>query len=108
MSANEYDETSFWAKIKNTALKAGRKVIEIALRLYYAAQRSDTPIWAKTVIYGALAYFISPIDVIPDITHVIGYTDDFGVMTTAVATVSAYINEDVKNKAAQKLTDWFG
>jgi hypothetical protein len=29
-------------------------------------------------------------------------------MTTAVATVSAYINEDIKNKAAQKLTDWFG
>jgi uncharacterized membrane protein YkvA (DUF1232 family) len=54
----------------------GREVIEKALWLYYAAQQPNTPLWAKTAIYGALGYFISPIDAIPDITPVIGYADD--------------------------------
>lgn len=108
MSTTEYSESSFWKKIKSSALKAGENVIEMALRLYYAAQQSDTPAWAKATIYGALAYFISPIDAIPDITPVIGYADDVGVMTAALATVSAYINEDVKEKARKKLKDWFG
>ncbi len=108
MSTPEYNESSFWKKIKSSALKAGENVIEMALRLYYAAQQSETPAWAKATIYAALAYFISPIDAIPDITPVVGYADDVGVMTAAVATVSAYINEDVKNKARQKLKDWFG
>jgi uncharacterized membrane protein YkvA (DUF1232 family) len=108
MSNEEYSDSSFWEKVKGFALQAGREVIEKALWLYYAAQRPDTPAWAKTVIYGALAYFISPIDAIPDITPVVGYADDLGAISAAILMVSAYINEDVKNQAKSKLQDWFG
>lgn len=54
--------------------------MEPALKMYYAATDADTPTWAKTTIYGALGYFISPIDVIPGITPLVGYTDDVGVL----------------------------
>ena len=64
--ANEFDDGSFWDKVKNFALKAGKEVIEKALWLYYAAQQPNTPVWAKTVIYGALAYFVLPVDAVPD------------------------------------------
>ena len=108
MLADEYSDSGFWEKVKGFALKAGKDVIEKALWLYYAAQRSETPVWAKTVIYGALAYFISPIDGIPDVTPVIGYVDDLGAIGAAVGMVTLYINEEVKEKAKNKLQDWFG
>jgi uncharacterized membrane protein YkvA (DUF1232 family) len=104
----EYSDGGFWNKVITFAKTAGREVIEKALWLYYAAQDPQTPAWAKTVIYGALGYFIFPFDAIPDPTLVVGYADDLGVLAAAVATVAAYITEDVKALAAQKLKDWFG
>ena len=104
----KYTDDSFWDKVVKFARTAGREVIEKALWLYYAAQQPNTPLWAKTAIYGALGYFISPIDVIPDITPVIGYADDLTVLAAAVATVATYITADVKQHAADKLRGWFG
>ncbi|MES2264837.1 MAG: YkvA family protein [Pseudomonadota bacterium] len=108
MSSIEYSESNFWGKLKNFALQAGREVVEKALWLYYAAQRPETPLWAKTIIYGALAYFISPVDAIPDITPIVGYADDLGALAAAIATVSTYINDEVKELAKKKLQHWFG
>lgn len=105
---NHYSEDSFWNKIIGYAKTAGKEVVEKALWLFYAAQSSETPIWAKTTIYGALGYFILPVDAIPDIMPGVGYTDDLGVLAAAVATVSIYITTEVKAQAAQKLQDWFG
>lgn len=107
-SDKNYSDSSFWDKIKGYAKAAGKEVIEKALFLYYAAQKEDTPVWAKTTVYGALAYFISPIDAIPDITPVIGYVDDLGVLAAAVTAISSYVDSDVKKLARDKLEDWFG
>jgi len=96
--AKEYTESSFWEKLKKFAKTAGAEVIEKALQLYYTMQESATPLWAKTVIIGALGYFISPIDAIPDAIPFIGYSDDLGVLVAAMATVSSYITDDVKSK----------
>ena len=108
MEQQGYSDSSFWDKVKKFALTAGKEVIEKALWLYYAAQRPETPKWAKTAIYGALAYFISPIDAIPDVTPLVGFTDDLGALAAAIAMTSAYINEDVKRKTSEKLLSWFG
>jgi len=107
-NANHYSEDSFWEKLKNFAVKAGGEVVEKALQLYYAAQEPETPAWAKTAIYGALGYFILPLDVIPDVMPGIGFTDDLGILAAAIGAVSMYINDDVKKKAEQKMQDWFG
>jgi uncharacterized membrane protein YkvA (DUF1232 family) len=104
----EYSDSSFWNKVIKYAKIAGKEVIERALQLYYAAQDPGTPAWAKTVIYGALGYFIFPIDAIPDPTLAVGYADDLGVLAAAIGTVAMYITDDVKQKARQKLRDWFG
>lgn len=104
----EYSDSSFWDKVVKFAKSAGKEVIEKALWLYYAAQDPKTPAWAKTVIYGALGYFIFPIDAIPDLTPVVGYADDLGVLAAAVATVAMYITEEIKSLTAQKMKDWFG
>ena len=103
-----FSDSQFWKKTLNGFKKAGKIVIEKALWLYYAAQKPETPVWAKTAIFAALGYFICPLDAIPDITPGVGYIDDLGVLTSAVAAVSMYIDQDVKNKAAEKIRDWFG
>lgn len=106
MSAT-YSDSGFWIKLTQALKTAGKEVIEKALWLYYAAQRSDTPAWAKAAIYSALAYFILPFDLIPDFLPG-GYVDDLGVLTAALGTVAAYVDQEVKAKAADKMQDWFG
>ncbi len=103
----EYSEDSFWDKLTNYAKSAGKDLVELALKMYYAATDSDTPIWAKSAIFGALGYFISPIDAIPDLVPVVGYSDDLGVLTLAIATVSTYIKEKHVQQAKETLARWF-
>jgi len=104
----EYSEEGFWDKLAKYARTAGVEVVEKALLLYYAVQEEDAPAWAKATIVGALGYFISLVDAIPDLTPVVGYADDLGVLVMAIAAVSTYINQNVKDKTQQKLSDWFG
>jgi uncharacterized membrane protein YkvA (DUF1232 family) len=105
--SQSFDDTGFWTKAANFAKAAGREVIEKALWLYFAAQRPDTPLWAKTAIYGALAYFVMPFDAIPDIVPLAGYTDDLATLAAALASVAMYVDDDVKKQAETRLSDWF-
>lgn len=107
MSDEPFSEPGFWAKLARHATQAGRALVEKALCLYYAAQRPETPAWAKAVVYGALAYFISPIDAVPDLSPVIGYVDDLGVIAAALGMISLYVDDGVRAQAARKLADWF-
>ena len=77
MSDPQYSDASFWEKLKQYAVVAGREVVETALKLFYCMQDADTPKWAKTVIGGALLYFIMPVDAVPDFLPG-GYVDDLG------------------------------
>lgn len=105
--ADEYSDNSFWEKIKNYAKSAGETVLEPALKMYYAASDSDTPAWAKAVMIGALGYFISPVDAVPDIVPIVGYTDDLGVLAAAFAATAANIKDVHVAKAKETLAKWF-
>lgn len=106
--ATAYSESGFHRKLSHYARAAGREVVEKALWLFLAAQSPDTPRWARTAIYGALGYFIFPLDAIPDFAAVVGYTDDLGVLAAALATVSMYVTDDIKQRSREKLDQWFG
>lgn len=107
LSPDDYSEGGFWRKVTAFGRFAGREVIEKALWLYYAAERSDTPRWAKATVYGALAYFILPVDAVPDILPVAGYSDDLAVLVVAVTTIGFYVDAGVKAMAAETLARWF-
>jgi uncharacterized membrane protein YkvA (DUF1232 family) len=104
----QYSDNGFWEKVKRYAKVAGKGVLEPALKMYYAAMDSDTPKWAKTTIFGALGYFISPIDLIPDVMPAVGYTDDIGVLLAAAAAVAAHIKAEHIEQAKETLKQWFG
>jgi uncharacterized membrane protein YkvA (DUF1232 family) len=108
LPAEGYSDESFWDKVTRFAKRAGREVIEKALWLHYAAQGEKTPLWAKTTMYGALAYFILPTDMIPDLIPGAGYTDDLGALAAAITTVAVYITPAVRDRAAKQVAYWFG
>ncbi|MED5500008.1 MAG: DUF1232 domain-containing protein, partial [Pseudomonadota bacterium] len=61
-----YSDERFWRKLTRFGKRAGREVVLKALQLYFVLKRPDVPLWAKSTIIGALGYFISPLDAIPD------------------------------------------
>ena len=103
-----FSENRLLNKIKHFAKQAGLKVVYSVLLLFYAYRRKETPIWARRIIIGVLGYFISPFDLLPDLTPIIGYTDDLGVLSFGLVTIAAYVNDEVRIKARQKLQNWFG
>ncbi|MEM6963132.1 MAG: YkvA family protein [Bacteroidota bacterium] len=106
--ADKFSELKLWEKLKNYAKQAGQKTVYTVLLLYFAFKRNDTPAWAKRVVLGALGYFLSPIDGIPDLTPFLGYTDDLGVLSFGLVLIAGYINDEVREKARAKMTKWFG
>ncbi len=66
---------------------------------FYCAVDGKSPAFVKAVLFGALAYFIMPADVIPDFLAGIGFTDDASVLMAAMATVKKYVNEEHREKA---------
>ena len=102
-----YDESSFWDKILKFAKKAGIEVIYLALLLYYTLGSNTLSLKDKAIIYGALGYFILPIDLIPDYIPVIGLSDDFGTLIYAYNIIKDNINDDIRGKAKKKLSSLF-
>jgi len=103
-----FSEKKLWKKLKKFAAAIGAKMTYTILLLFYAYKRKETPRWAKNIVLGALGYLIAPIDAIPDISPIIGFTDDLGVLSFGLVAIAAYVNDDVKTKARKKLNKWFG
>lgn len=103
-TATEYSEEPVSAgklrdKLGTAVRQASGEVLRHALQLYFAARSPETPAWARSVIYGALGYFISVFDAVPDFTPVMGYTDDLSVLAAALATVATYVGPEERRKA---------
>lgn len=107
-AVHSFADDRFWAKVGSVARQAGRRTIEKALWLYYAARKPGVPAKAKATIYGALGYLILPADLVPDVIPFAGFSDDLAALATAVGIVALYIDAAVKAQASAKLRDWFG
>lgn len=103
---SSYSEKGLWEKIAKYAKQAGRGVVVNALKLYYAmALGVATPAQVVAII-GALGYFISPVDAVPDVLPG-GLADDGGVLTLAVATLACCSDSRVVEAANAKASEWF-
>ena len=102
-----YSEISFWDKIKNFAAKVGGQGIYYALILYYVLVDDETPSSQKGIIIGALGYFIFPLDLIPDLVPLVGFTDDIAAITAALKVIWSSVKPIHLEQAAQKTKEWF-
>lgn len=70
---------------------------------YYCAFDGATPLKAKGILVGALAYFVLPLDAVPDFVLGLGFTDDLAVLVTAINIVRTHVTEAHRQRAREAL-----
>ena len=90
-----------------TARRAGRMVpfMDEVVAAYYCALDQNTPTRVRMTLMAALAYFVMPFDVIPDMLVGIGFTDDIAVLMAALTAVRTHITPAHKIAAREALRD---
>lgn len=86
-----FDSKTFWVKVRRTLGKV--PFLDDAVAAYYCAMDPATPTRVRGVLLTALAYFILPTDMVPDVIVGFGFTDDATVLDTAIGIVSGHIRE---------------
>ncbi len=92
---NEHQsDASVASKVAGLPKWAGRAVLEQAVLLWLVLRDPAVPPWAKAIVAAALAYFVSPIDAIPDPLFPVGFTDDGAVMAGAIVQLGAHVTNE--------------
>ena len=104
---NRYTEPGLWAKIAKVAQKAGIKVIYLALLFYYVLRSGTTSSKDRSLILGALGYFILPLDLIPDAIPVVGFSDDLAALVAVYVAMKHSITPEIELQAQSRLEKWF-
>jgi len=91
----------FWAKLKRVARRVPFAADLVAA--YYCALDPATPIRVRGMLLAALAYFILPTDLIPDLVVGLGFADDMALLTAVVGLVSTHITPMHRAAAARAL-----
>lgn len=93
----------FWPKLR----KVVRRIpfAQELVAAYFCAMDEATPLRVRATLLGALAYFILPIDAIPDVIAGLGFTDDAAVLAVAVKMVASHMQPKHRELAQQALAD---
>lgn len=81
----------FWPKIARVARKV--PFARDAVAAWYCATDPETPSRVKAILFAALAYFVMPADIVPDIFVLIGFSDDMAVLAAAFAMIRGHIRD---------------
>lgn len=102
MSANEKRvQKGFWRKMGRVA--SHLPFASSLIAAYYCATDPATPIKAKAILFAALAYFVLPFDVVPDMIALLGFTDDAAVLFAALNLIGIYMKPEHYEKAETAL-----
>lgn len=91
----------FWRKLRRMIGKI--PFAEDLLAAYFCARDPSTPLMARATLIGAVAYFVVPIDAIPDALAIVGFSDDAAVLAAAIAVAGAHILPYHREKARSAL-----
>ena len=93
----------FMARLKRVA--KGIPFAEDLLAAWFCARDPATPRRVRLTLLAALGYFVLPIDAIPDIMPLIGFTDDAAVIAAAIAAVAGSITIDHRERAKKAMAE---
>ncbi|MCQ1837342.1 YkvA family protein [Neorhizobium galegae] len=79
----------FWPTLKRAVRQVPFSRDLIAA--YYCAIDRRTPTRVRGVLLAALAYFVMPIDFLPDMFVLVGFTDDVAVLAAAFRMIQGHI-----------------
>ncbi len=91
------------------AMKAGRKTAKPLLQFYYVMQSDSVKSADRALIYGALAYVILPMSILPFSAHkLLGLIDEAAAIALVSKKIKPYITPDITAKVDDTLCEWFG
>lgn len=95
--------SKFWPTLK----KAARAIpyMDDVVAAYFCALDPQTPAKVRGTLLAALAYFVLPLDFIPDFIISIGFGDDMAVIAMAIAAVRGHITDAHRAAAKDALAD---
>lgn len=105
--SGKYNESMFWSGLQKICSTVGREVVYKVLQLYYVLQKDSVTTAQKALIMGALAYLVSPIDVVPDCIPVVGWLDDVAAIGIVLSQVNKYVDSGINRKVEQKIDELF-
>ena len=91
----------FWAKARRFA--AQLPFAEDLLAAYYCAFDRNTPTQVRAALIGAIAYFVLPVDAVPDLMPLFGFADDAAVLAAAIRMVAGAIRPEHREAARAAL-----
>ena len=103
----KFTKNGFIEKIHRIAKRAGAKLVYAALVLCYLIESDKVSLKDKAMIIGALGYLISPLDLVPDAIPIAGLGDDLSILIFVLNKVWGDVDEEIKKKAHDKLSQWF-
>lgn len=104
----DYSDNKFLDVVKKYGGKIGKDVLGKAFRLYYVLKKDNIPFSVKGIIVGALGYLIMPVDIIPDIIPMLGWTDDAAAIALALSQINSYVDVGVVRQAEDKVKELVG
>ena len=94
-------------KLSAIGKSAGASLVYLVLLLYYVVTDSKLPLKDRAIIYGALGYFILPVDLIPDAMPIVGFSDDMAAVIAALNAIKGNFTPEAKSRARERLGRWF-
>lgn len=74
-----------------------------ALAAWYCARDPATPRRVRLTLLAAIGYLVLPVDAIPDLLPLMGFSDDAAVIAAAIAAVAGSITAEHHHKAHETL-----
>jgi uncharacterized membrane protein YkvA (DUF1232 family) len=95
------DERRFWRKVRRVLARV--PFAEDLLAAYFCAMDRNTPTYVRGILLGAIAYFVLPADMVPDVLAPLGFTDDASVIAAALAAVGSHLHPSHRDQARDRL-----
>ena len=101
------DEARFGADFMSRLKRVAKRIpfAEDLLAAWFCTRDPQTPRRVRLTLLAALGYFVLPIDALPDIMPLIGFTDDAAVIAAAIAAVAGSITPEHREQARRALAE---
>lgn len=97
------DAVRFWRKLARVLARV--PFADDLVAAWYCASDRATPTYVRAVLFGAVAYFVLPGDLVPDLMLGLGFTDDASVLAAAIAALGGHITPEHRAQARARLEE---
>ena len=93
--------------LRRLLIRAGRTLAGPALEALELLLDPSTPSPARLTMIAALTYLLIPVDLIPDVLPVAGFSDDLVALTAVIGVWRNHLTPAIQARAQRRLDRWF-